>query len=116
MYVPVIPPSPSAEAKELGGLIAQVVQDYRAANPEMSSEDVRQALTVAREEVCTGSRCATRLVAFLIAGLAALALGLLFFFKKSAGGGPPIGMAWVGIAAVAGLLVTTFAVFLARRA
>ena len=110
MFIPIIPPSaPSPAAQERGGLIAQLVRDYRAENSDTSITDVLRALVVARgelqPEVKTGAYIPVLLA--LALGVAAL-VGILTF------SGSP-NTQWIAIMTIGGVLVGLIAVVLWRR-
>lgn len=115
MFVPTPPPTPSPEARELGGLIAQLVQDYRAEHPDLNPFQVQQALAVARRELRSESAASTRFAVVIAAALAMLGLvGFLAFTGGRQGGGPatPVIMAVGIVAVVMGLVAALVA---ARR-
>lgn len=84
MFVPVVPttpsaPPPSPRTRELSGLLTKLVEEYSAAHPSVSKEEIRQAIRMTQLSVRGGNR-ATSLVVTLSLGVlvAVLALGLFF--------------------------------------
>ena len=108
VFVPTPPLTP--EADDLGQLIAQLVRDYQAENPQVDALQVQQALRVARNELAGGAvpsratlAAALGAVLLLVAGVAVLAM--------RGGASPPM----VVIILVGGLLAIFGAVTLAAR-
>lgn len=105
MYVPT--PPPSARAKELAAYLSQVVQAYQADHPELTAEEVRQAL-----ELNTPRSPAA--VKAVLAGLAALvAFGAVGFYAVSEGGAGEA-FPWM-LVTVGGLVIVIAGVAVLRR-
>ncbi len=82
-YVPVVvvPPQPSARAKELSQAVLALIAEYRKKEPKMSVAEVQQALELAKAEVGRGSGGNKTMKIALAVGLIALVLtGTLVFF------------------------------------
>jgi hypothetical protein len=77
-FVPVttiVPPQPSARARELGRKIAVVIEEFRREDPGTTAIDVQQALQLARENAG-----ANRVVPMVVVGVILLVvLGILAF-------------------------------------
>ena len=119
MFVPVVvvPPPPSPRAQELGNRMAELVRIYREEYPDLTSQEVRQAMDVAHGQVrkeLGGTNPA--ILAALITGILAM-LGLFAFLliqrQQTPGGGLPIPYLVISIAVVAALIV--IAARVARR-
>ena len=106
LFVPVVPPisgaaSPSPRARELAGLLHQVVEEYSAAHPSVKPEEIRQAVRMTQMSVQDGSRRAAALVMGGLSIMVALGVAGLFVFRSGslqAEGG-------VGSVAVLGIMV-----------
>ncbi len=87
MYVPTGTPQPSQLARELGGRIAGVIQEYLAQNPGVSGPDVIQAFDVARSLLPPGFAGAVPRQRLLIAvSVGLLVLGVLAALLLARGG------------------------------
>lgn len=106
MYVPT-PPPPSPRARELADYLSQVVDAYHKDHPELTAEDVRQAL----ELNIPSSRNAMRAIAVGLGGVMALAV-VGFFLLSQSGEGQPFPWA---IVAVVGLAVIVMAAAIIGR-
>ena len=117
MFVPVTtPPPPSKHAVELGGRITALVREYRAADPSLTRNDLRQAFALARQQVSSELGGADpRRIAVVLGVLVALALGFVLFFIKSGGGLPVGGTPIVGLAIGLLAVVCLAVAVLARR-
>ncbi len=110
MFIPIIPPSaPSPAAQELGGLIAQLVRDYRAENSDTSITDVQQALVVARSELQPEVKTGAHIPLLL-----ALAFGVVTLVGILTFSGSP-NAPWIAIMTIGAVLVGLIAVVLWRR-
>jgi hypothetical protein len=114
MYVPTPSAPPSPQVQDLGQRIATTVKNYLAENPGISSNDVSQAFTVARQllrsELGGTSQQATML---LIAGLlGVLALGLVVALNFAGGWEPRIPMIGIAIGVIA---IGAIAVAISKR-
>lgn len=97
MYIPTAPPEPSARARELAEYLSQVVQAYQRDHPDLTAEDVRQALHLNLPSSATAVRALTLgLGAMAAAGLVAY----LMVIRTPEGGSFP----WL-LVAVGGLVV-----------
>lgn len=107
MYVPVptTPPQPpSAEAQELGGHLARLIQAYQADHPEMSPLEVRQAVQIARQAVGVGGPSTKILIKAIVLGLVMFGGFAFYFLQRAAGGAQiPFVMISIGILAVVAL-------------
>ena len=63
---------PSPKARELNQLLSHAVREYRSRHPEISPEEVRQAVDLTRQEVATSPGTDTAVVI----GIGLLVLGL----------------------------------------
>ncbi len=104
-FVPYVPPSqPSPRAQELGQRVALTVAEFRQKYPDLTDEEIRQALDSAAGSATSGGG---RPVAALgaIAAAVAVAAGLgVYLFARGAGGasalGRPIALALAVAAAI----------------
>lgn len=88
-FVPFVPPQPaSPRAQELGQRVALTIAEFQQRYPDLSAEEVRQALALAADRSPEGTRQARVVVAALVAA-GAVALGLGAFLT---GGGLPHGI------------------------
>jgi hypothetical protein len=110
MFVPVTPPQPSQEARELGRKMAELVRIFREGYPNLSFTEVRQAMRVAESELGSEFRGAgARMTVAIALTVAALMVGVFTFLLFSQPDGLPpyalmvviIGLLVVGLAAVA---------------
>jgi hypothetical protein len=87
MYVPTGTPQASPQARELGGRIAGVIQDYLSQNPGLGKLDVIQAFEVARSLLPPGLAGGAQRQRLLIAiSLGLLVLGVLAALLLARGG------------------------------
>ncbi len=111
-YVPIVvpPPSPSPRTRELADLLAQVIREYEAQHPSVTSTEVREAARLASASAATGL---SRQVVAVTLGLGVAALAGAIAFARSSGL-ELSGIAWP-LVLVAVLLVVGILVALARR-
>ncbi len=74
-------PPPSAKAQRLAKDIEKTIEDFRRANPNLSTTEIHQALRLAQQ--ATGGTMATRVT--IAVAIALLLAGLLVFYLFSAG-------------------------------
>ena len=87
MYVPAGRPQTSQQARELGGRIAGVINDYLAQNPGVTGRDVIESFDVARSLLPPGLAGSVPRQRLLIAiSLGLLVLGLLAALLLARGG------------------------------
>jgi hypothetical protein len=81
-YVPIVTPTPtpppSPRTRELGGLLAKVVDEYQKAHPAITKAEIQAAFRMA--QVARGSNRTEAVLALSVGlGLGALFLGVFFF-------------------------------------
>lgn len=117
VFIPTVTPAqverPSPKARELNQLLSHAVREYRSRNPDLSPEEVRQALELTRKEVSSspGLNAIPLLLGFLT-----LTAGLgLFLWVESGrtGSFPDLPYALVGV--VCGLLIVGLGGFVLAR-
>jgi len=113
-FVPFVPTPPrettSPRAQDLANRIASLIADYQRSHPDLGARDVADALRAAAGE--GGGRRSDqerRLVAAMLGGVVALAMGVYLFFRQS--GEAP----WAGAGVVAAMVVAVAVVALLRR-
>jgi hypothetical protein len=111
-FVPVVPPTPSPRAEELGQRLAETIEGYRRQNPDLSGLDVRQALRLAAARAGDLGAPPRALIA-LIAGLAVAGLALALATESPRAAGAPLVTAIPVVAVIVGLLLVV--VVLRRR-
>jgi hypothetical protein len=103
-YVP--PPMPSPRAQELGQRVALTIAEFQQKYPDLSDEEIRQALATAASRSPSGEgRPAAPLAA--IAAAVAVAAGLGVYLLAGSGGavsGRPIVFGLAVVAAVVGVV------------
>jgi hypothetical protein len=100
MFVPMVPPQlPSPRAQELGQRVALTIAEFQQKYPDLSAEEIRQALEVAANRSPDRARPAAGGIVAAVAGLAAAA-GLGVFLLGDRVAVPLVG-AWPAIVAVA---------------
>jgi hypothetical protein len=104
---------PTRQARELNQLLSHAVREYRSRHPDLSPDEVRQALELTRREV--GSGPGRGAIPVLVGSLTAAAgLGLFVWLQAArTGSGPdlPFGL----VAVVTGLLIVGLGVFALAR-
>lgn len=109
-FVPYVPPQPpSPRAQEMGQRFALTIAEFRQKYPDLSEEEVRQALALASERSPERERPATLVVAALVAAVAAAGLGVFFAGGRASGGGA------TAFPVIVGVGVALFAVVVSRR-
>jgi len=106
LYIPVIPPTPSATSQILGVRIADLVREFRRSHPDAGAADVEQAFDVARSTLgaeLPGGAVRSRALVGLIAGGIALVGVSAGLFATPAGRPGALPMIMIG-AVVLGLL------------
>lgn len=105
---PYVPQQPSPRIQELGQRVALLLAEFRQKYPDLSDEEVRQALAFLSDNSPDRPESARPAVAAVIGGLA-VAAGIGVYFLR--GAGPHLGAAAlpllgaVGVAVVAAMLV-----------
>ena len=107
-FVPVVtnPPAPSPRANELGRRLTETIDRFRQEDPDVSSAEIRQALSLATPRAGTDS---TSIAAALAAMFLVFGLVTFFYFTQGglALGGPPLVLvALIGFGIVALAIVT----------
>jgi hypothetical protein len=112
VFVPVIPPTPSPEAENLGREIAELVRRYYASHPEIRAEDVHQAFVFFNDTATTEIYTVGPRFALILAGLLGFAVlgGILLLVSQ--GATPPRTLTLV---AVVGAITVAVAVIFLRR-
>jgi len=104
VYVPVQPPPPSRQARELADEVAAAVLQYRDGHPELSALDGRQALRLAQTNLppgVGGGSPSTGMVILVVIGILGVVAGIaVLMMAKDPSRDPP----WMMIAVV-GLIV-----------
>ena len=106
MMVP--PETPSPRVQELGQRVALLLAEFRQKYPDLSDEEVRQAVSFLSDDSLERRESARPAVAAAVAGLA-VAAGIGVYFLR--GAGPHVGAAAlpvlgaVGVAVVVAILV-----------
>jgi hypothetical protein len=109
VFVPMVPPpQPSPRAQELGQRFALTIAEFEQKYPDLSAEEIRQAMEVAASRSPDHRRPAAAGVAAVVAGLA-VAAGLGVFLLGDRVAVPLVG-AWPAIVAVAVAALVALAV------
>lgn len=108
LFVPVVPPTPPAppspRVRELSDLLGRVISEYEKHHPNITGQEVRQALEIAsRGSKAAGA--AAHAVALGVGAALAVAGGLVFLLMARSGGDaasvPWVSLAWVGLSVLA---------------
>ncbi len=117
VFIPIVPAPqtdrPTRQARELNQLLSHAVREYRSRHPDLSPDEIRQALELTRREVGSG---AGRNAAPAVLGLLTATAGLGVFVwlqaaRTDSGPDLPYGL----VAVVAALLIVGLGVFALAR-
>ena len=113
VFVPIVPPpaAPSPRAQELGQRFRLTIAEFEQKYPDLSPEEIRQALELASREGSTDRGPAAR-AGVAVAAAAVVAAGLGVYLFARAGHVPAVGGA---AAVIAALLVVGLAVAVRSR-
>ena len=106
MTFPIVTSSqpPSPRVQELGQRIALAIAEFQQRNPDLSAQEIREAAQLATNQVDAPRGAPARVVAAVVAGVAAVGLGA-YLQVGSSGSHPPL----VAIAAVVVAVVAVIA-------
>ena len=106
MIIPAHVPSqtPSPRVQELGQRITLAISEFQQRNPDLSAQEIREAAQLATNQVDAPRGAPARVVAAVVAGVAAVGLGA-YLQVGSSGSHPPL----VAIAAVVVAVVAVIA-------
>jgi len=103
MFVPVTPPPPSARARALGDKMAELIRIFRESDPGLTMPDIKQAMTLAAEDVRAeigGGRLQYPVLIALLVGVVLAGLFVALYVRRSG-----IGVSPLVLVVVVGLII-----------